>query len=81
MDDLAARPAWDLDITSGWFVLGMTVVTVGAVVATVLTWQRRRLKRTRRIVTLIFTQLMVTLTILTAINSQMYFRRSTLRHS
>lgn len=70
---LAARPAWDLDITSGWFVLGMTVVTVGAVVATVLTWQRRRLKRTRRIVTLIFTQLMITLTILTAINSQMYF--------
>jgi enterochelin esterase-like enzyme len=70
---LAARPAWDLDITSPWFVLGMAVATVGAVVATVLTWHRKRLKRTRRITTLIFTQLMITLTILTAINSQMYF--------
>ncbi|MDI2127265.1 alpha/beta hydrolase [Yinghuangia seranimata] len=70
---LAARPAWDMDITSWWFVLGMALATVGAAVATVLTWHRRRLKRTRRVTALIVTQLMVTLTILAAVNSQMYF--------
>lgn len=70
---LAARPAWDLDITTWWFVLAMALVTVGTAAGTVLTWHRRRLKRTRRISALIATQLLVTLTVLTAVNSQMYF--------
>ncbi|WP_406291233.1 alpha/beta hydrolase [Embleya sp. NBC_00896] len=70
---LAGRPAWDVDITSGWFVIGMAVATAGTAFATVWFWNRPTLQRTRRVCTLLFTQLMVTFTILAAVNAQMYF--------
>ncbi|WP_439674417.1 alpha/beta hydrolase [Embleya sp. MST-111070] len=70
---LAGRPFWDVDITSVWFVIGMAVATAGTAFATVWFWNRPTLQRTRRICTLLFTQLMVTFTILAAVNAQMYF--------
>ncbi|MYW01660.1 hypothetical protein GT354_25955 [Streptomyces sp. SID3343] len=73
---LAGRPAWDVDITNVWFVIGMAVATAGAAFVTVWFWNRPKLQRTRRVCTLLFTQLMVTFTILAAVNAQMYFYSS-----
>jgi enterochelin esterase-like enzyme len=73
---LAGRPLWDVDITNIWFVIGMAVATAGAAFVTVWFWNRPTLQRTRRICTLLFTQLMVTFTILAAVNAQMYFYSS-----
>jgi enterochelin esterase-like enzyme len=73
---LAGRPAWDVDITNIWFVIGMAVATAGAAFATVWFWNRPKLQRTRRVCTLLVTQLMVTFTILAAVNAQMYFYSS-----
>ncbi|MFI1382526.1 alpha/beta hydrolase [Embleya sp. NPDC020886] len=70
---LAGRPFWDVDITSMWFVIGMALATAGTAFATIWFWNRPTLQRTRRICTLLFTQLMVTFTILAAVNAQMYF--------
>jgi enterochelin esterase-like enzyme len=59
--------------TSTWFIALLAALTLGAVVVTVLTWDKPALKRTRRVVALVLTQAMVVLVGLAVVNTSQGF--------
>ena len=60
---------WDMSLTSGWTIAFVVALAAGVTVATTVTWDLPRWRRTRRSVLLVLTQLFTMITLGAIINA------------
>ncbi len=64
----AGRPWWDMSLTSGWLVLVLALLAIGATVAAAITWDIPRYRRVRRSLLLVATQVLTAVTLAAGVN-------------